>query len=380
MNNLEMLAIKFGLTSLLDHISDQHIRIQSDSLTAISYVMSMGGCHSEQCDSVVKEIWTWAIDHNIWLSAAHTPGKLNVAADKLSRDFNMTVEWQLHPTIFERISTVFSPPNIDLFASRINRQLDPYVSWKLDPNALFIDAFRINWGQFTNSYAFPPFCLISRCLKKVVQENASMIIVVPIWTTQAWFTRLLSLLIDHPKILQVTKDVLINPVLGNTHPLSHHLWLMACKTSGLPSLNARFLQPFTEIIMSSWKSTTKKQYSVYLHKWNEFCIQRQIDPMRPTVNKVLDFLHTLYVQDLSYSTINTARSATASSLLDVKFMGTDYTMSDHPLLVRYMKGVFNSRKPTPKYSETWDVNQVLTYIKKLYPLDQLTLKDSGAKH
>ena len=42
-NNLEMLAIKFGLTSLLDHTSDQHIRIQSDSLTAISYVMSMWG-------------------------------------------------------------------------------------------------------------------------------------------------------------------------------------------------------------------------------------------------------------------------------------------------------------------------------------------------
>ena len=101
--------------------------------------------------------------------------------------------------------------------------------------------------------------------------------------------------------------------------------------------------------------------------------------MRPTVNKVLDFLHTLYVQDLSYSTINTARSAIASSLLDVKFMGTDYTMSDHPLLVRYMKGVFNSQKPTPKYSETWDVNQVLTYIKKLYPLDQLTLKDLSFK-
>ena len=108
-----------------------------------------------------------------------------MVADKLSRDFNVTVEWQLHPTIFERISTVFSPPNIDLFAGRINRELDPYVSWKPDPNALFIDAFTINWGQFTNSYAFPPFCLISRCLQKVVQENASMIIVVPIWTTQA---------------------------------------------------------------------------------------------------------------------------------------------------------------------------------------------------
>ena len=73
--------------------------------------------------------------------------------------------------------------------------------------------------------------------------------------------------------------------------------------------------------------------------------------MRPTVNKVLDFLHTLYVQELSYSTINTARSALASYLMDIKFTGTDYTMSNHPLLIRYMKGVFNSRTPTPQYSK-----------------------------
>ena len=84
------------------------------------------------------------------------------------------------------------------------------------------------------------------------------------------------------------------------------------------------------------------------------------------MNRVLGFLHTLYLQELSYSTINTSLSA-----LDLKFTGTDYTMSNHPLLIRCMKGVFNSRKPTPKYSETWDVNEVLAYMIKLYPLDAL---------
>ena len=34
-NNLELLAIKFGLMSLLHRIHHQHIRIQSDSLSAI---------------------------------------------------------------------------------------------------------------------------------------------------------------------------------------------------------------------------------------------------------------------------------------------------------------------------------------------------------
>ncbi len=120
-------------------------------------------------------------------------------------------------------------------------------------------------------------------------------------------------------------------------------------------------------------------YTTYLTKWAELCIPRKIDSMRPTVNNVLNFLHTLYAQDLSYSTINTARSALSACLLDTTFSGTNYTITNHPLLIRYMKGVFNSRKPTPNYSETWDVNIVLNYLAKLFPLDNLSLKDHSFK-
>ena len=81
----------------------------------------MGGCHSEKCDGHANEIWP--------LYAAHTPG----VADKLSRDFNMAVEWQLHPTFFARISALCLAL---ISASRINRQLDKYLSWKPDTSAL----------------------------------------------------------------------------------------------------------------------------------------------------------------------------------------------------------------------------------------------------
>ena len=39
-----------------------------------------------------------------------------------------------------------------------------------------------------------------------------------------------------------------------------------------------------------------------------------------------------------------------------------------------MKGVFNSRTPTPKYSDTWDVKIVLDFIKNWHPLTDLALK------
>ena len=97
--------------------------------------------------------------------------------------------------------------------------------------------------------------------------------------------------------------------------------------------------------------------------------------MLPAVTDVLEFLYSLYEQELSYSTINTARSALTSYLMNTNLRDAPYTVSTHPFINRFMKGVFNSRKPTPKYSETWDVNIVLGFIKRWYQLNTLSLKD-----
>ena len=60
-----------------------------------------------------------------------------------------------------------------------------------------------------------------------------------------------------------------------------------------------------DVIMQSWRTSTQKQY-LYINQWVQFCLQ---DPLCPTVAAVLDFLHSLLKQGLSYSTLNTARSA-----------------------------------------------------------------------
>jgi hypothetical protein len=161
-------------------------------------------------------------------------------ADKLSQHFQDGIEWQLNPELFRRLCSSFGYPQIDLFANRINHQIPVYAAWQPDPYATHIDAFSISWAQFTNSYAFPPFCLVGRCLHKVVLEQAAVIMLVPCWPTQTWFTRLLSLLVDQPLLIQVTNGVLTHPLKGNVHPLSPKLHLLACKVSGNISLTARF--------------------------------------------------------------------------------------------------------------------------------------------
>ena len=51
-----------------------------------------------------------------------------------------------------------------------------------------------------------------------------------------------------------------------------------------------------------------------------------------------------------------------------------YTIGTHPLVVRFLTGVYNLRPTKPKYQETWDVNKVLCYLKTLSPVEHLTLK------
>ena len=53
--------------------------------------------------------------------------------------------------------------------------------------------------------------------------------------------------------------------------------------------------------------------------------------------------------------------------------------NSHPLIKRYMRGVFNSRSLSPRYSEIWDVQPVLSYLTLMHPLDKLTLKELSFK-
>ena len=48
-------------------------------------------------------------------------------------------------------------------------------------------------------------------------------------------------------------------------------------------------------------------------------------------------------------------------------------LTTHPFIILYMKGVFNSCKPTPKYSDTWNVNLVLDHLKD-HPFGDISLK------
>ena len=128
--------------------------------------------------------------------------------------------------------------------------------------------------------------------------------------------------------------------------------------------------------MSSWQTGTKKQYNTYLGKWLEFCRQGEVNKYTPTINQALSFLKSLQDKGLSYSAINTARSA-LSTIISVPDC---HTFGSHPLETRFMKGVYEKLKPQPKYTQIWDVLLVLKYLATLKLNSLLSSKNLTLKH
>ena len=52
----------------------------------------MGGTHSLGCNVIARDIWTWCIAGNLWVTAISLPGIENVDTDRESREFNDNIE------------------------------------------------------------------------------------------------------------------------------------------------------------------------------------------------------------------------------------------------------------------------------------------------
>ena len=165
---------------------------------------------------ITKRIWSYLLHNKIDLNVEYIPSKLNVEADWESRNWKDSSEWKLNPQIFHKICSFWGRPDMDLFASRVSHQISAYMSWKPDPDSSGTDALFQDWtGLFP--YAFPPFCLIGRVLKKALKHKLEMIIITPIWVTQAWYPLLLEMAIQEPLILPNETHILRDPH-GRCHP------------------------------------------------------------------------------------------------------------------------------------------------------------------
>lgn len=153
----------------------------------------------------------------------------NIHADRESRSRLINTEYELSDSAFQYISYKLRTSTIYLFSSQLNAKCSRYISWKPDPTSPYVDAFRIFWKK-EYFYAFLPR-LVSKCLQKIITEQACGIVVVPSYPTQPWYSIFKKLLIIKPMIFTPNKELLSSP-FRKCHPFWRRLFLEVGILSG----------------------------------------------------------------------------------------------------------------------------------------------------
>lgn len=229
-NVLELLAVEFGLFCFCSSAVNTHVLLRVDNTTAIAYINRYGGCHSTVLQDIAKRIWKWCESRDILLTASYISSHENFIADQESRAKTDDSEWSLNNETYSCICKKFFSPSIDLFASYLTNKCSEYVSWHPDPLCSAVDAFTIDWLE--NFYAFPPFCLISKVVDKIIREKTRGIIVVPSWSSQPWYPIFKSICISEILVFGPSIDLLYSPFSREPHPLHRTLRLEVAIVSG----------------------------------------------------------------------------------------------------------------------------------------------------
>ena len=148
----------------------------------------------------------------------YLPSSLCKVADLEFRCKVDSSEWVLCPHVFHNLCLKLGTPTVDLFASRVSHQVAKYVPWKLDLYSIATDTMSIPWTQ-GHCYAFRPFCLVCRVLRKIQQDQVHTVtLITPCWQTQSWYSQVLGMLIRRPILIPSLTTLLVD-LEGNPHPL-----------------------------------------------------------------------------------------------------------------------------------------------------------------
>jgi hypothetical protein len=190
----------------------------------------MGSIKFPSLSALARKIWCWCAERNIFIFASYIPSALNIEADAELRVVSEETEWTLAQSYFDIINSRFGNFDIDLFASSTNCKCRCFVSWFPDPLAQAVDAFSLDW-KGVYFYAFPPFALILRVRRKIINDRAVGVVVISWWPAQAWFPLFNRLVVDQPICFEPNVDMLSSP-FRDIHPTWDRISLIAAKLSG----------------------------------------------------------------------------------------------------------------------------------------------------
>ncbi len=130
----------------------KHVLVRTDNTVAVSYINRLGGIRSRRMSQLARHLLLWSHTQFKSLRAVHIPGKLNRAANALSRQLTFPGEWRLHPETIRLIWSRFGEAQVDLFASPESSHCQLYFS--LTEGPLGTDALA---SPYQCLHMLPPF-------------------------------------------------------------------------------------------------------------------------------------------------------------------------------------------------------------------------------
>ena len=354
---LELRAAGLALRAFTKDRKQIHVHLRLDNRTVVAYLSKQGGTRSLPLLQETKEALRYCLWQEIPIIVEYLPWVLNGEANHESCVYQDNSNWQLDTTVFAEIQSQWETMEMNLFVDRLNTQLKVFASWRPDPMAKVTDAFSFAWKD-SLLYAFPPFCLVGRCLAKLAKDGGEMVLMVPTWHTQMWYPKLLAMLTAEPLLLPLMKDLLRSP-MGQDHPLmmANRLQLVAWRISG----KFAEVQCFQNKLPKLWTNQEGKELGGLTATPGKSGLAgvsfgRRI--VQAPVELVANFLTEKFQSGLAYLTMNVYRSAISAKHSLVQGL----PVGQHTMIVKLLKGMFNEKPPQPKYMGTWDAAVVLDHM------------------
>ena len=149
-------------------------------------------------------------------------GVRNWRADQLSR-LESTYEWRFHPNIFHLIDRQWGPHQIDRFASMMTAQLETYNSLYWDLYTSGVNALAQKDWKSLNNFVNAPFNLLPQVMDIIEKQEATAMVIAPMWESQVWFQKLKTHLVDYPIPLPVSPRTLLRSG-PRAEPLKNRGW------------------------------------------------------------------------------------------------------------------------------------------------------------
>ena len=416
-NFLELKAVLLALKRFQHLVQGKVVLIATDNTTVVAYINKEGGMRSGSLCALLWRLLCWCSLNQIVLKARHIPGRLNVIADKLSRQRQVIqTEWSLHQETFDLLCQTWHYPRVDMFATRYNCKLVQFVSPIPDPKAWSVDALTLSWEDL-DMYLFPPVSLMpsenfhvsyrsSHCDRKTGdprQTAHETYSVAPQETLESprisgkgdpkqAVRSLVSQsnpdcpgMAQHALVLGPSGAICEGSSLSSTPPRSSDPTFQQGTSQGSDKPKSPCLAPRAQTIKEQGFSSPvasrieapqrRSTRTVYEAKWAVFvrwCETSQVDFRNPSIKQIADFLlHLFQEKNLQPSTIDGYRSAIAD-----KLGNTSVNVGKDDNLTRLLDSFHRDRPKGRRGVPAWNLSLVLHQLTKapFEPLRKASLK------